>query len=204
MTELQRKILFFSYKHNLSHIGSCLTTVDYIDYVYSIKEKDDIFVLSNGHAGLALYVVLEKYGLAKAEDLIKKHGTHPNRDIANGIFCSTGSLGLGLSIAVGMAVANRNRNVYVTISDGECAEGVVWESLKIASELHLENLRIACIANGLSAYGKVDLEALEWRLKSFYPMLFLEKDLFDFPDEFQGLQGHYFKLSKEVYEKCVR
>lgn len=204
MTELQRRVLDLSYQYGLTHIGSCLTTVDYLDHIYSIKEKEDIFVLSNGHAGLALYVVLEKYGLANAEEMIKKHGTHPNRDIENGISTSTGSLGQGLSVAVGMAIANPKRNVYVTISDGECAEGVVWESLKIAADLRLENLRIACIANGYSAYDKVDLEALDMRLKTFYPLLFLEKDIFDFSEELQGLAGHYIKLTKEIYEKNVR
>ena len=139
MTNLQKEVLRLSYKHNLSHIGSCLNAVDYIDYIYTIKEKDDIFILSNGHAGLALYVVLEKNGIAKAEDLIKKHGTHPNRDINNGIYCSTGSLGQGLTVAVGIALANSGRNVYVTISDGECTEGSIWESLKIASNCDILN-----------------------------------------------------------------
>lgn len=201
MTELQKKVIDLSYKHGLTHIGSCLNVVDYIDHVYSIKKSEDIFILSNGHAGLALYIVLEKYGLANAEELIKKYGTHPNRDIENGLFCSTGSLGSGLPIAVGMAIADRSRDVYVTISDGECAEGSIWESLKIAVDLRLENLRIACIANGYSAYGKVDTDVLKMRLQTFYPVWTIETNLFEFPDWAQGLQAHYHKLTKEEYEK---
>ena len=204
MTKLQRRVLDLSYKHGLTHIGSCLNVVDYIDHVYSIKEPDDIFILSNGHAGLALYVVLEEHGLANAEELIKKHGTHPNRDLPNGIFCSTGSLGSGLPIAVGMALSDKNRNVYVTISDGECSEGSIWESLKIAADLRLENLRIACIENGYSAYGKVDSNVLNTRLKTFYPILTINVDLFDFPDWAQGLNAHYHKLSKGDYEEAIQ
>ena len=51
--------------------------------IFQAKKKEEPFILSNGHAGLALYVVLEKWGYAHAEELFDKHGVHPNRDIAN-------------------------------------------------------------------------------------------------------------------------
>ncbi|MDD5415756.1 MAG: hypothetical protein PHE48_01980 [Candidatus Daviesbacteria bacterium] len=94
--ENRKRILEISYKHKLSHLGSCLSVVDLIDAVYRIKKTEEKFILSAGHGGVALYTVLEKYSNVDAEKLFKKHGVHPNRDKRNEIHCSTGSLGHGL------------------------------------------------------------------------------------------------------------
>jgi transketolase len=201
MKELQKRIIDISFKHKLTHISSCLTSVDIIDGIYAEKKENEPFILSNGHAGLALYVVLEKYYFKDAEKLWEKHGTHPNRDLKDKIWCSTGSLGQGLPIAVGMALADRTRNVYCMISDGECAEGSVWEALRIAGENRLENLRVVCNANGWGAYGKIETELLDTRLQYFYPTLVVKTNLYDFPGFLNGQEGHYHKLTKDEYEK---
>lgn len=204
LSKLERRVIDISYKNKLSHIGSCLTTVRLIDGIFQVKEKNDVFILSNGHAGLALYVVLEKYGFGDAEKLFKKHGVHPNRDIKHGIYCTSGSLGHGLGIGIGMALADKTRNVYVMMSDGECAEGSVWEALRIAAELRLENLRIEVVSNGYGAYGKVDADWLELRLQSVYPTLVQRVNLYAWPEYLQGLSAHYKVLSKEEYEEIIQ
>jgi len=204
MNKLERRIIDISYKLKLSHISSCLMAVGIIDEIYKVKAKDDIFILSNGHAGLALYTILEKYEGHNAEKLTLKHGTHPNRDLKDGIWCSTGSLGQGLPIAVGMALANRKRNVWVLISDGECAEGSIFEALRIATKNRLENMRIMLMANGMGAYGKIDLEYLRHRILTFYPMLIVETNMFKYPDFLNGQEGHYCVLTKEQYEEVIK
>lgn len=214
LNKLEKRCLDISYKYKLSHISSVLMAVRLIDNIYKIKRPEDIFILSNGHCGLALYVVLEKYfstsiyGLGEskvnAEKLFEKHGVHPNRDIENGIYASTGSLGHGLGIAVGMALADRMRNVYVLISDGECAEGSISEALRIATENRLENLRIMLMANGMGAYGKIDLEYLKHRVQSIYPILIAETDMYRFPSFLNGQQGHYTVMTKEQYEEVQK
>lgn len=204
MTELKKRIVDLAYKHKLTHISSCLNAIDAIDKIYSIKKDNEPFILSQGHAGLALYVVLEKYKKIDAEYLIKKHGTHPSRDEKDGIYCSTGSLGQGLTVAVGMALADKSRNVYVLTSDGEMAEGASWEALRLASEYQLENLRITCIANGYSAYGKVDTDLLDLRMQYFYPSLVVRVNLFAYPDFLQGLEGHYVKLDEKKYKEILK
>ena len=203
LNELERRIIDISFKYKLSHIGSCLSTINYLDEIYKIKEKDEPFILSNGHSGLALYVVLEKYGYGNAEYLLEKHGTHPNRYIEGSIYCSTGSLGMGLSVGVGMAIADPKKYVYVFISDGECAEGSIWEALRIAHDFDLKNLRITCIANGYSALSKIDLDYLETRLNAFYPVVMERVNMDKFPDFLQRLEGHYHVMTKEEYEKII-
>lgn len=203
MTDLDKRILAISYFNKLSHIGSCLTTVSTIEGCYKVMKPEDKFVLSVGHAFLALAVVLEKYKGFDAERLVIEHGTHPNRNETEGIHVSTGSLGQGIPIAVGMALANRDRDVYVVSSDGECAEGSVWEALRIASEQKIENLKLAVCANGYGAYGKIDVEWLDTRLNTFYPTLVVRTNMFSYPEYLNGLAGHYTVLNEEQYKEII-
>jgi len=204
MNKLERRIIDLSYKHKLSHIGSCLSCVNTIDKIFSIKKKDEPFILSNGHAALALYVVLEAYEGKDAEKLYLKHGTHPNRDLEDGIIASAGSLGHGIGIAVGMALANKDKKVYVMVSDGEASEGSLWESLAIARKYQIENLRVALIANGYSAYDRVDIEDLDIRINSFYPTMTIKTNMFSYPDFLQGQAGHYVVLDKKMYKEVIK
>lgn len=203
MNTVEKRILEISHKLKLSHIGSCLVSANIIDKIYQIKKKDEPFILSNGHAGLALYACLEKWEGKNAEELARKHGTHPNRDAEDGLWASTGSLGQGLPIALGMAIADRSKLVYCLISDGECGEGSIWETLQIAANLRLENLRISCVANGYGGYSKIDVEDLDTRLNAFYPTMVFRVNLFALPDFLQGLRGHYHVMTDEQYKEVL-
>src|SRR5579859_5227357 len=90
---LERRIIELSFKHRLSHISSCLNCVNLIDDIYTVRQKHEPFVLGYGHAGLSLYVVLEKHGYCDAENMLQRHGIHPVRDRERGVWCSSGSLG---------------------------------------------------------------------------------------------------------------
>ena len=204
LTELQSRCVDISYKKKLSHLSSVLLTVDVIDKTYDTMKKDDIFVLGNSHAALALYVVLEKHKGKDAEKLYDKHGTHACRDEKDGIFVSGGSLGQAETVAVGMAMADPKRMVYLITSDGACSEGAVWEALAIARKRRLENLRVAVIANGYGAYGRIDVDDLDTRLNAFYPTLVLQRDLFGLPKFMQGVAGHYCILNKEQYGEIIK
>src|SRR3990167_11062130 len=148
---LRLRIIDMSFQRNLSHIGSCLSAVDIIDAIYKVKKRNEKFVLSNGHAGIALYAILEKNKIL-SPSITKKLNIHPDRNKKIGIDVSTGSLGHGLPIALGIALANRNKHVYCIISAGECTEGSIWETLRIASDKKVSNLKIILNANGWGAY----------------------------------------------------
>lgn len=163
---LRLRIIDISFQRNLSHIGSCLSAVDIINAIYKVKRRGEKFVLSNGHAGIALYSVLEKNKLLSPQ-VTNKLNVHPDRNPKIGIDVSTGSLGHGLPIALGIALANKNKNVYCVISDGECTEGSVWETIKIASYKKVSNLKIILNANGWGAYDPIDMQALYKQIKAF-------------------------------------
>jgi transketolase len=195
MGTVKDRIMEISKKYHLSHISSCITSADIMETAYQLKKHNEPFILSNGHAGLALYCVLEKYEGKNAEELWLKHGTHPNLDPKNGIYCSSGSLGMAFSVALGMALSDRLRDVYCLTSDGEWAEGSMWETLRLAADLRVANLIVLVNANGYSALGEIDLDRLEWRIGSFvrehYPKVSFIRT--ENPEGYEGVKGHYTK-----------
>ncbi len=192
--KLIKRITEISRTHNLSHLGSCYTAAGIIDQIYNTRKPDEPFVLCCGHAGLALYVVLEKYFGINPEMLLQKHGIHPNRDIENGIYVSTGSLGWGLPIALGMAMADRGRKVYALISDGESFEGTLWEVSNIMRRYEVENLVVHINFNGWAAYHKISFGHIA-RVNALIPGL----QVHETSVEWYGLKGqlaHYCKVDQ--------
>ena len=203
MVNLKKRILEIAYKHKLSHLGSYLSAVGIIDEIYKSKNKEDIFILSSGHATLALYVALEKYEGKNAEELFLKHGGHPHRDEDNGIYCSTGSLGLGITVAVGRALADKNKKVHVLISDGESAEGSVWEALRFIQENNLTNIEVFVNVNGYAAYDKVDTKYLVNRLEAFLPRINIRYTSVNQYPFLRGLNAHYHVMSEQDYKSTL-
>ena len=196
---LKKRIIDIAFKNRLSHLGSYLSSVDIIDEIYSKMKPDDIFILSSGHAALAQYVCLEKYYKIDAEYLFEKHGGHPVLDEENKIYCSTGSLGLGIAFGLGRALANKNKDVHVLISDGECAEGSVWESLRLIHELKITNIHIYCNINGYCAYDEIDIPYLTQRLQAFLPRIELRFTTVEQYPFLKGLNAHYHIMSENDY-----
>jgi transketolase len=200
--KLNKRILEISIKHKLSHLGSCFTTLPIIYDIYSKKRPEDKFVLSNGHAGLALYVVLEHFYNVDAEHLLETYGIHPERDIENFIDVSTGSLGLGITIATGMALANSNIKVYCIISDGESAEGSVWEALRFIDENQIKNIEVHANINGWAAYKSVNTEKLTKQLKSFLPEIKIHNTDLNEVIQFETpLSAHYLTANNNLKTK---
>ena len=201
LKKLKRRIVEISYKHKLSHIGSCLTSLPIIDAIYNLKKPEDRFILSAGHAGLALYVVLEERLKLNAEELLLKHGIHPNRDVESGIDASTGSLGHGIGIAVGMALADRKRKVYCLISDGECAEGSVWEALRVKRDQKLDNLIVYANLNKWGAYKEIPVFPLFEELRAFGVIPIIGK-VEQLPC-LKGNEAHYRVMSEKDYNEAM-
>lgn len=225
--ELKRRIVNISYQMKLSHLGSNLTAVDIIDKIYKIKKPDEKFVLSAGHAHLAHLVVMEdklrETGMTQIdgalreynedglpvwipETVIKAFGIHCARKA--GCDASTGSLGHGIGIAVGMALSDRTKNVYCLLSDGELAEGSVWEALRIAADNNLRNLKIYINYNGWAAYQKTtnpiyDLYGEDYGRFDPIEIHVMEISMEQCPKWLQGQIAHYKILNKEEYEEVM-
>lgn len=188
VSDVKRIILEQSRRAGVGHIGSALSVADILWTLYTeilrIPSPDhpdrDRFILSKGHAALALYAVLHLKGRLSRAQLDSycadgsSLGVHPDRDTP-GIDFSTGSLGHGLGLGVGAALAGRlrdsSRRVYVLLSDAECNEGAVWEAAMLAAHHRLENLTAIIDCNGQQALGYtrdvLDLEPLAARWAAF-------------------------------------
>lgn len=161
-------ILEQSYRAHVGHIGSALSVADIIAALYDgilrldQTETQDRFILSKGHAALALYAALALKGIIPlhllntycADDSLLN--VHPEHQLA-GIDFSTGSLGMGLSIGAGIAYGARlqqiDRRAFVLLSDAECNEGSVWEAAMFAAHQGLSNLIAFIDLNGQQALG---------------------------------------------------
>jgi transketolase len=162
---IRRTVIDQSKRAKVGHIGSSLSIADLLTVVFHDRIKldgpdRDRFMLSKGHAALALYAALNELGRLD-EGAIDTYcgegsllGVHPEIAL-KGVDFAAGSLGQGLSIAVGAALAAKrqgsSRHVYVVMSDAELNEGNVWEAIMFAAHHQLDNLSLLIDLNGQQA-----------------------------------------------------
>jgi transketolase len=167
---IRRVVLEQSRRANVGHIGSSLSIADILATLFAgplVQATHDDpnrnrFVLSKGHAALALYAALHETGRLTDDELatfcgdLTRLGAHPEHAL-HAVDFSTGSLGHGLSIGAGAALAARlqrsTRTVYVLVSDAECNEGSVWEAVMFAAHHGLSNLVAIVDLNRQQAFG---------------------------------------------------
>jgi transketolase len=168
--KIRRIIIDQAKRANVGHIGSALSISDllaalYADVMHVPDPRDpdrDRFVLSKGHAVLALYAALHLRGWLTEASLNtycidgSLLGVHPEHALP-GVDFSTGSLGHGLSFGAGAALAAKlqgsSRRVFVLVSDAECNEGALWEAVLFSAHHRLANLVAIVDLNGQQALG---------------------------------------------------
>lgn len=156
------------------HLGPDFSAIDILTVLYgsvmaSRSFSDplrDRFILSKGHAALALYSVLIELGLWN-EDMLLNYGRsggllggHPSSSVS-GIETCTGALGHGLPFAAGAAAAaaasTSKQKTFVLLGDGELQEGSNWEAAMFASARRLGNLTAIVDSNGLQQGRETEL-----------------------------------------------
>jgi transketolase len=158
--EIRKSILQICSASGEGHIPSCFSVVEILAELYgnTLKyriddprwEDRDYFILSKGHASVALYAVLAEVGFISEAELLdfakyeSRLGGHPDRNKVPGVEASTGSLGHGFpfaaGIALGLKIKHKSNQVYVLIGDGEANEGTIWETAMVAAHRKLDNL----------------------------------------------------------------
>ena len=158
--ELRFRLIELSHRAGTPHLASSLSCVDIvvaaywramrIDPAWPNDPLRDRFILSKGHAATTLYCALAMRGFFPTQWLDEynqdggRFAEHPGPGCAPGVEAATGSLGHGLPIGLGMAlagrIADRNYRVFVTLSDGECNEGSVWEAAMFAGGQKLDQV----------------------------------------------------------------
>lgn len=175
--QIRQTILKTAYFGNGGHIAPALSMADiisvlYFDDVLRYDAKNpkwdgrDYFILSKGHACLALYAALAMAGYFPAEQLksFLQSGTvfggHPNMHYIPGVEASTGALGHGMLFAGGIAMAlkmdGKGNQVYTVVGDGECEEGSMWEGFMSAVYHELDNFVVIIDHNKLQAMDTLE------------------------------------------------
>ncbi|MDP3789599.1 MAG: transketolase [Candidatus Omnitrophota bacterium] len=189
--EIRKTILRTICKGGGGHISASLSIVEILTVLYhgilniepgNIKDPDrDRFILSKGHAAVALYAILADKGFFDKRHLgtFGRRGTilggHPDMYKVPGVEASTGALGHGFPFGVGMALAakidKKEYRVFTLLGDGECQEGSVWEAALFAPQQKLDNIIAIIDHNKLQAMDTLDnvvsLEPLADKWKAF-------------------------------------
>lgn len=173
-----------------SHIGSALSIADIVAVLYGgVLRVDpsrpnhperDRFLLSKGHACVAVYAALAETGFIPRETL-STYGQDLSPLMAHishklpGVEFSTGALGHGLPFGTGKALAAKRRGAewrtVVLMSDGELGEGSNWEAMMFAAHHGLDRLTAIIDYNKLQSLTTVErtlrVEPLADKLAAF-------------------------------------
>lgn len=173
-----------------SHIGSALSITDIVAVLYGrVLSVDpsapndperDRFILSKGHACVAVYAALAETGFIDPA-LLGTYGTDGSSLMAHishkvpGAEFSTGALGHGLPFGTGKALAAKRQakdwRTIVLTSDGEWDEGSNWEAALFAAHHKLDNLLCIIDYNKLQSLTSIDetlrLEPLHSKFDAF-------------------------------------
>jgi transketolase len=124
---IKLKVLELAVSKGKGHLGGTFSCLDLLVALYygdilkidpkiPLWEYRDRFILSKGHACLALYIILEDLGFISSVQL-QSYGDNGGLGaqldtFTNGVDWNTGSLGHALGVASGMAIASKidNRN----------------------------------------------------------------------------------------------
>jgi transketolase len=187
---IRKQALAMVTRAKASHIGSALSITDIIAVLYSgalnvwaERPRDparDRFLLSKGHACVAVYAALAESGFFPRITL-ESYGTDGSPLMAHishhvpGVEFSTGALGHALPFGVGKALAAKRRGfdwrTVVQLSDGEMGEGSNWEAIMFAAHHKLDRLTAIIDYNKLQSLGTVadtlGLEPLADKMTAF-------------------------------------
>ncbi len=188
--DIRRMIIRMVHAASCGHPGGPLGLADifavlYFDIMeYKAKEAlwldRDRLILSNGHVSAVRYAAMKLAGYFPEVDLLsfRKFSSplqgHPSTRYLPELEHSGGSLGQGLSVATALALGCRMRGlkgqVFVSLSDGECGEGMTWEAATAA--VHYGSPLIAFVDNnGIQIDGRTkdvcDLGELSKKFASF-------------------------------------
>ena len=156
------------------HPGSTFSMIEIVVALYhggfvrfdsEQKTFRDRVLISKGHATVALYPILARFGVlpqsewdawGKSPSALRVFG---NKSIP-GIDVTSGSLGHGIGVGAGMAMAHKrsgsDKRVFVVISEGELYEGSTWEALLFAAHYALSNLTVVIDINSLIILGRTE------------------------------------------------
>lgn len=211
--QIRKMLINMSMDQPAHIIAASLSIVDIIAVLYGSQmhinpqNPNDVdrdrFILSKGHAALAVYAALIECGFF-SQDLVYSIDHQVLKSSINishhlpGVELSTGSLGHGLPVCAGIAYAaeldKKKYRVFGLLGDGECNSGANWEAALFAGNHKLSNLIIMIDYNKLQRVGTIE------NILSLEP--FAEKWM-AFRWRALEVDGHDHIALKETFQKVI-
>jgi len=148
---LRKNILRYSYKHNLGHIASSFSMVDYLQHVFNYIDKDDKIIIGKPFGSQTYYIIWKKLGWLNDIDNLSVGVKHDEIDFVD---YSEETMGNALGVAAGIAMTT-SKNVYVNISDAALQMGNTLEAIQFIGQQQLKNIICTVDYNNSQVTGKV-------------------------------------------------
>jgi transketolase len=224
---IRKIILEQSLRAGVGHVGSALSIAEIVACLYNgilnvsspFSDDRDRFILSKGHAALALYAALALRGWISAEQLNSfcgngtLLGVHPEHKLV-GVDFSSGSLGQGLSFATGLALAAKKQHmqhkldnlVVIVDNNQQQAFGQTKDVLDLSPLDH----RWGAFGWDVLSVDGHDMRALHDALSSFIfkknqPHVLIAHTIFGKGVSFmeRQLKWHYSPLSEAQFKQAM-
>jgi transketolase len=177
LRQLRQQMMRIAVDAGEGHLPSSYSVLEILWTLHAmVMRPGDKFVLSKGHAALALYAVLVATRRAPAAMLdsfcVEWDGPlgHPERAAHLGIESTTGSLGHGCAmsagIAYGLKIGGQLGTVYCLLGDQELNEGSCYEAMLLAHRFKLDNL-VWIIDDNHSADRSTPVESIGHKFLAF-------------------------------------
>lgn len=166
--DIRLESLSYTKKANFGHLGGTFSCIEILICLYFGNHfkftSNDFFILSKGHANLALLSILVKKKVLNKkflDDYGKNFGVGGQLDInMKGIHWNTGSLGHSIGVCAGVSLSNKIKNLnnyaVTLIGDSELDEGASLEAINFAGENKLNKLIVYVDRNKYSVTSNID------------------------------------------------
>jgi transketolase len=188
---MKKKILEYSFKHNLGHIPSALSMVDYVQSVFKYIKRDDKICIGKPFGAQAYYVVWKERGWLSDIDGLHMGVKH---DEIKFVDYSEETIGNALGVAAGMAMVT-DKKVYVNITDASLQMGNTLEAIQFIGQHQLKNIVCTVDYNNAQVTGKtseiIDVEPILTMARLYNWNLFI-------------VDGHDSKKLDQVMQQAVQ
>lgn len=149
---MRKELLEYSYKHNLGHIPSALSMLDYVNELFSkrLVTPDDKIVIGKPFGAQAYYIIWKNLGYLNDIDNLSiavKHDEIPFVDY------SEETIGDSLGVAAGIAMTT-DQLVWVNLTDATLQMGATLEAIQFIGQHKLKNILVTVDYNESQVTGK--------------------------------------------------
>lgn len=149
---MRKELLEYSFEHQLSHIPSALSMLDYVDELFTKKlvTPEDYIILGKPFGAQTYYLVWRKLGYLSDIEQLSVGVKHDEIDFVD---YSEETMGNALGVAAGIALTT-DKLVWVNITDGALQMGNTLEAIQFIGHHKLKNILVTVDYNDSQVTGK--------------------------------------------------